>query len=57
MMFLRMMVFGKVEDVVVMVVVRGVIWGLRTGFGGGEIGNMIDKGVRAFMLLGFLLCC
>nr|MDF9459478.1 tryptophan transporter [Bacillus pumilus] len=57
MMFLSIILFPKVQHVVVIALVTGVISALTTGFPGGQIPNMIDKPVTAFIFLALFLSC
>jgi len=55
MMFLGIMMFPKVSYVVVVSLATGVISALTTGAPGGQISNMIEKPITAFVFFGLLL--
>ncbi|MGE6630859.1 tryptophan transporter [Bacillus sp. NPDC077027] len=57
MMFLSIILFPKVQHVIVIALVTGAISALTTGFPGGQIPNMIDKPVTAFIFLALFLSC
>lgn len=55
MMFLSILLFPKVQYVFITSIATAIISALTTGFPGGQIANMIDKPVTAFILLGLFL--
>ncbi|WP_110114381.1 tryptophan transporter [Bacillus sp. CGMCC 1.16541] len=55
MMFLGIMLFPSVKNIVLLGITTGVISALTTGFPGGQIANMIDKPISAFLFLGLFL--
>lgn len=55
MMFLGILLFPKVPYVLLLSLVTGLISALTTGFPGGQIANMIDKPVTAFIFLSLYL--
>ncbi|MBM7702681.1 tryptophan transporter [Priestia iocasae] len=55
MMFLGIMLFPSVKNIVLLGITTGVISALTTGFPGGQIANMIDKPISAFLFFGLFL--
>lgn len=55
MMFLSILLFPKVQYIFITSIATAIISALTTGFPGGQIANMIDKPVTAFILLGLFL--
>ena len=55
MMFLGIILFPKVQYVVVLSLATGVISALTTGAPGGQISNLIEKPITAFVFFGLLL--
>ncbi|BAM46860.1 tryptophan transporter [Amphibacillus xylanus] len=55
MMFLGIMLFPKVNYVIVVSLATGVISALTTGAPGGQISNMVEKPITAFIFFGLLL--
>lgn len=55
MMFLGIMLFPKLQYVVLLSIVTGVVSALTTTFPGGQIANMIDKPITALIFLGLFL--
>lgn len=55
MMFLGIILFPKPKYVALLAIVTGMISALTTAAPGGQIGNMIDKPITAFVFLGLFL--
>ena len=55
MMFLGIVLFPKLQYVVLLSIVTGVISALTTTFPGGQIANMIDKPITALIFFGLFL--
>lgn len=55
MMFLGIILFPKTQYVILLSIVTGILSGLTTTFPGGQISNMIDKPITAFVFLGLFL--
>lgn len=55
MMFLSILLFPKVQYVFVTSLATAIISALTTSFPGGQLANMIDKPVTAFVVFGLLL--
>ncbi|MED3563495.1 tryptophan transporter, partial [Bacillus xiapuensis] len=52
MMFLGIILFPEFKNVLLLALVTGIISALTTGFPGGQIPNIIDKLVTAFVFFG-----
>ncbi|MUV36592.1 putative tryptophan transport protein [Lentibacillus sp. JNUCC-1] len=55
MMFLGIMIFPKAKYVVLLSIVTGIMSALTTTVPGGEISNLIDKPITAFVFFGLFL--
>jgi hypothetical protein len=55
MMFLGIFLFPKLQYVIVLSIVTGLISALTTTFPGGQIANMIDKPITALVIFGLFL--
>src|SRR5690625_4735619 len=55
MMFLGIMLFPRLQYVLLLSIVTGVVSALTTTFPGGQIANMIDKPITAFVFLAMFL--
>lgn len=55
MMFLGLILFPERKNALLLGVTTGVISALTTGFPGGQIPNIIDKPITAFVFLGLIL--
>lgn len=54
MMFLGILLYPTRKEVLVLAIATGIVSALTTSFPGGQIANMIDKPVTAFVFLGLL---
>ncbi|MBY6024313.1 tryptophan transporter [Priestia aryabhattai] len=55
MMFLGILLFPGVKNVLLLGLTTGAISALTTGFPGGQVPNIIDKPITAFIIFGLLL--
>ncbi|WLR51477.1 tryptophan transporter [Bacillus tianshenii] len=55
MMFLGILLFPERKNVLVVALATGIVSALTTSFPGGQIANMIDKPVTAFVFLGLMV--
>ncbi|HEY4600078.1 MAG TPA: tryptophan transporter [Cerasibacillus sp.] len=55
MMFLGIILFPKANYVLLLSIVTGIVSALTTGAPGGQIANLIDKPITAFVFLGLFL--
>nr|WP_263328414.1 tryptophan transporter [Neobacillus sp. Marseille-Q6967] len=55
MMFLGIILFPEVKSVLLISLVTGVVSAMTTGFPGGQIPNIIDKPITAFVFFGLFL--
>ncbi|NSL52002.1 tryptophan transporter [Calidifontibacillus erzurumensis] len=55
MMFLGIMLFPNIKNVIVLAIGTGIVSALTTGFPGGQIANMIDKPITALIFFGLFL--
>ncbi len=55
MMFLGILLFPKPKYVLILAIATGIMSALTTGAPGGQIANMIDKPLTAFIILGIYL--
>lgn len=55
MMFLGIILFPKTQYVALLSIVTGILAALTTGVPGGQIANIIDKPITAFVFLGLFL--
>ncbi|MCI3987955.1 tryptophan transporter, partial [Bacillus vallismortis] len=57
MMFLGVLLFPRVQNVLTIGIVTGIISALTTAFTAGQIPNIIDKPVSAFLFFTLFLMC
>lgn len=55
MMFLGIILFPEMKNVMLLAIVTGILSALTTGFPGGQIPNIIDKFVTALVIFGLFL--
>ncbi|HHY74454.1 MAG TPA: tryptophan transporter [Bacillus bacterium] len=55
MMFLGIMLFPEKKNVFVLAIATGIVSALTTNFLGGQVANMIDKPITAFLFFGLFL--